>query len=98
MYPLVIDSAFGQLELDYKRDVAKWIPTLTPQLIILVSESQWKTEVEEELQSKIGYEWILQCSTSKSRKKNIILRGRKYQYVVMSNNEFEKTEIIEVKV
>lgn len=98
LYPLVIDSAFGQLELDYKRDVAKWIPTLTPQLIILVSESQWKTEVEEELQSKIGYEWILQCSTSKSREKNIILRGRKYQYVVMSNNEFEKTEIIEVKV
>lgn len=98
LYPLVIDSAFGQLELDYKRDVAKWMPTLTPQLIILVSESQWKTEVEEELQPKIGYEWILQCSTSKSRKKNIILHGREYPYVVTSDDEFEKTKITQVEV
>ncbi len=32
LYPLVIDSAFGQLELSYKRDVAKWMPTLAPQV------------------------------------------------------------------
>ena len=98
LYPLVIDSAFGQLELSYKRDVAKWMPTLAPQLIILVSESQWKTEVEEALQLKIGSEWILQCSTLKRREKNIILHGREYRYVVLSDDGFEKTKITEVQV
>jgi energy-coupling factor transporter ATP-binding protein EcfA2 len=98
LYPLVIDSAFGQLEPEYKRDVASWIPTLAPQVIVLVSESQWKKEVEEELQARIGSEWILECSTSKKRTKNITLRGREYQYVVESNDGFERTAIFEVKI
>lgn len=96
LYPLMIDSAFGQLEPEYKRDVAKWIPTLAPQVIILVSESQWKHEVEEELQSRIGAEWILQCITPKQRTKTITLRGREYPYVVESSDGLEQTEIIEV--
>jgi DNA sulfur modification protein DndD len=98
LYPLVIDSAFGQLEPEYKRDVANWIPTLAPQVIVLVSESQWKKEVEEELQARIGSEWILECSTSKKRTKNITLRGHEYQYVVESNDGVEKTAIVEVKI
>lgn len=98
LYPLVIDSAFGQLEPEYKRDVAKWVPTLAPQVIVLVSESQWKKEVEEELQAKIGYQWILQCSTPKNRAKNITLRGREYPYVVESGDGFERTTIIEVEL
>lgn len=98
LYPLVIDSAFGQLEPEYKRDVAQWVPTLAPQVIVLVSESQWKKEVEEELQAKIGSQWILQCSTTKKRAKKISLRGREYPYVVESCNEFERTEIVEVEI
>ncbi|MEQ8970386.1 MAG: AAA family ATPase [Coleofasciculus sp. C1-SOL-03] len=98
LYPLVIDSAFGQLEPEYKRDVARWIPTLAPQVIVLVSESQWQKEVEEELQARIGYEWVLQCSTSKKRTKNITLRGRQYRYVQESKDGFEKTMIVEVEL
>lgn len=98
LYPLVIDSAFGQLEPEYKRDVAKWIPTLAHQVIILVSESQWKQEVEQELQPRIGSEWILQCFTTKERTKTITLRGREYPYVVKSNDEFEQTQIVEVEL
>lgn len=98
LYPLVIDSAFGQLEPEYKRDVARWIPTLAPQVIVLVSESQWHKEVEEELQARIGYAWVLQCSTPKKRTKNITLRGRQYRYVQESVDEFEKTTIVEVEL
>jgi len=96
LYPLVIDSAFGQLEPDYKRDVAKWIPTLAPQVIVLVSESQWKQEVEQELQARIGTQWILELSNTKDRSKNITLRGREYPYVVESRDRFERTTIKEV--
>jgi len=98
LYPLVIDSAFGQLEPEYKRDVAQWVPTLAPQVIVLVSESQWKKEVEEELHAKIGYQWILQCSTPKNRAKKITLRGCEHPYVVESRDGFERTTIIEVEL
>ena len=56
LYPVVIDSAFGSLEVEYRRDVAKWIRSLSPQIILLVSETQWRREVEEELQPFIGKE------------------------------------------
>jgi DNA sulfur modification protein DndD len=97
LYPLVIDSAFGQLEPEYKRDVAAWIPTLAPQVVVLVSESQWKHEVEQQLQEKIGAQWILQCHTSKKRGKNINLGNQEYQYVVESEDPFEQTKIVRVE-
>jgi DNA sulfur modification protein DndD len=99
LYSLVIDAPFGQLESEYKRELAVWIPTLAPQVIFLVPDSQWKKEVEEELQSRIGSEWILQCFTTKegTKTKTITLRGREYPYVVKSNHEFEQTQIVEVE-
>lgn len=66
LYPLIIDSAFGNLEIEYRRDVAKWIPTLSPQVILMVSESQYRHEVEQELLPRIGKEWILKCETRKN--------------------------------
>ncbi len=98
LYPLVIDSAFGKLESEYRRDVAKWMPTLSPQLIVIVSESQWRREVEEELQQRIGRQWVLKCVTPKERPKTITLRGRKYPYVVKSDDGFEKTMFVEVEL
>ncbi|HAA31714.1 MAG TPA: hypothetical protein DCE56_33470 [Cyanobacteria bacterium UBA8553] len=98
LYPLVIDSAFGKLESEYRRDVAKWMPTLSPQIIVIVSESQWRREVEEELQQRIGRQWVLKCVTPKERPKNITLRGREYPYVVKSDDGFEKTIFVEVEL
>jgi DNA sulfur modification protein DndD len=98
LYPLVMDSPFGSLEDEYRRDVAEWIPTLAPQVIVLVSESQWRREVEEKLHSKIGREWILECSTQKNRSRDIALHGREYKYVVESEDGFERTKLVEVQV
>ena len=52
--------------------------TLSPQIILLVSETQWRREVEEELQPFIGKEWILKCETPKNRSRDIELRGAKH--------------------
>ncbi len=98
LYPLVIDSAFGSLEVEYRRDVAKWIRTLSPQIILLVSETQWRREVEEELQPFIGKEWVLKCETRKNRSRDIELRGGKYPYVVQSHDGYERTTFEEVSL
>ncbi|WP_204106703.1 MULTISPECIES: AAA family ATPase [Spirulina sp. CCY15215] len=98
LYPLVIDSAFGQLELDYRRDVAHLLPTLAPQIIIFVSESQWRGEAEKSLISNVGSQWILECSTPKERGKKITLNGKEYSYIVESKDEFECTQLVEVEV
>jgi DNA sulfur modification protein DndD len=98
LYPLVIDSAFGNLEVEYRRDVAKWIPTLSPQLILLVSESQFRQEVEQELLPMIGKEWVLRCETPKKTSRDITLFGRSYPYVVQSADGFERTTFVEAQL
>ena len=96
LYPLVIDSAFGSLETDYRRAVAEWIPELAPQVIIMVSESQWRREVEDALLPVMGREWILRLETRKNKTRTLKLRGIDHDYVVASDAGFEKTTIQEV--
>jgi DNA sulfur modification protein DndD len=98
LYPLVIDSAFGNLEIEYRREVARWIPTLAPQVIIMVSESQWRQEVEEELLPRIGAEWVMRLETTKKRSRNITLRDTEYSYVVPSDDGNERTTFAEVEI
>ncbi len=98
LYPLVIDSAFGNLEVEYRRAVARWMPTLAPQVIIMVSESQWRQEVEEELESRIGAEWIMRLETTKNRSRPIILRDTEYNYVCSSDDGSERTTFVEVEL
>jgi len=87
LYPLVIDSAFGSLEVEYRRYVAKWIRTLSSQIILMVSETQWRREVEEELLPFIGKEFILKCETRKNRSRSISLRATEYPYVEQSADQ-----------
>lgn len=60
IYPLVMDSPFGALDSDHRKRVAKGIHTLSEQIIIIVSTSQWEGEVENALQPFIGNEFTLQ--------------------------------------
>ena len=99
LYPLVMDSPFGSLEVEYRRQVAKWVPELAPQIIMLVSETQWRREVEEEITPDIGREWILEVHTPKeSRAKDIELHGRSFPYVKPSGERSERTLLQEVEL
>lgn len=59
-YPIVMDSPFGNLDLIHKSNIAAGIPTLASQVIVIVSSSQWKGEVEANIFNRVGkiYELI----------------------------------------
>jgi DNA sulfur modification protein DndD len=97
-FPIVMDSPFGSLDEIYRRQVAKSIPKLANQLIVLVTKTQWRNEVETEMNNYIGKQYVLVYKTPKSdcEEDNIILNGVSYPLVEKSVNQFEYTEIIEV--
>jgi DNA sulfur modification protein DndD len=96
-YPLVMDSPFGSLEDDYRAKVADWVPRLADQVIVLVSKSQWRAEVEGAMKDRIGKEYVLELHTSKEgSNRDIEIRGVKVPYVVSENDPNEKTIIREV--
>ncbi len=97
-FPIVMDSPFGSLDEIYRRQVAKSIPTLANQLIILVTKTQWRGEVEEETANYIGKEYVLVYYSPKPNCKedSINLGGINYPLVKQSPNEFEYSEVVEV--
>jgi len=97
-FPIVMDSPFGSLDETYRRQIAKIIPQLANQLIVLVSNTQWRGEVEAEMTSRIGREYVLTYYSSKPdcEEDTIEIAGQEYPLVRQSPNEFEYTEILEV--
>lgn len=53
-YPIVMDSPFGDLDGTHKENVAKGIPTLASQVIVILSEDKWQGEVENAMRDKVG--------------------------------------------
>lgn len=97
-FPIVMDSPFGSLDEIYRRQVAKSIPQLANQLIVLASKTQWRGEVATEMANFIGKEYVLVYNSSKPdcEEDAIELYGKFYPLVKPSPNQFEYTEILEV--
>ena len=49
IYPIVMDSPFGALDDDHRRTVSHVIPRMAEQVVVLVTDSQWRGPVANEL-------------------------------------------------
>ena len=78
---LVMDSPFGALDSDHRERIAKGIHKLSDQVIVIVSTSQWRGEVEGQMKDLIGKEYMLKYNDPR------INKDKPYEY----------TEVIEVK-
>ena len=97
-FPVVMDSPFGSLDRIYRRQVAKAIPQLANQLIVLVTKTQWQGEVETETSPLIDEEYVLTYYSSKTDCDTdwIELGGQNYPLVRSSLIDCEYTEIISI--
>lgn len=98
-FPIVMDSPFGSLDEIYRRQIAKTLPKLANQLVVLVTKTQWRGEVETEMGDRIGRHYVLAYNSPKPdcEEDSINLAGLSYPLVRKSPNRFEYTEIIEVE-
>jgi len=96
-YPLVMDSPFGALEDDYRRKVAEWVPKLAGQVVMMVSKTQWRDEVEGAVRPRVGREYVLELHTPKADSdRSIEIKGSEFPYVRSSSENIEQTIIREV--
>ncbi|MEM9265395.1 MAG: AAA family ATPase [Cyanobacteria bacterium P01_F01_bin.13] len=96
-FPVVMDSPFGSLDEIYRRQVARLIPALADQLIVMASKTQWRGEVAEEMTERVGREYVLLYNSAKEDCEPDSMRIGKevYPLVRESDSEFEYTEIVE---
>ena len=66
IYPVIMDSPFGSLDNEHRRNVAKKVPELSEQTILFASSSQWQGEVEDAMKNKVGREFYLDFISANS--------------------------------
>ncbi len=98
-FPIVMDSPFGALDAVHRRQVARSIPILANQLVVLVTGTQWRGEVEYEMDRMIGKMYVLSYHSPKQdcEVDSIRLRNGSYELVRASVDRYEWTEVVEVK-
>jgi DNA sulfur modification protein DndD len=98
IFPIVMDAAFGSLEESYRRDVARALPQLAPQIVVFVSKAQGLGAVEEELRARVGRTYVVEYQTPKTdaQPDQIVLRGKSYPYVHVEPNGTEGATLVEV--
>lgn len=99
-FPVVMDAVFGNLDNAYRRAVARFLPELTPQVIVLTSEAQAGSVVERELRDRIGRQYVITTHTTKTEvadaTREITLNGSPYPYQVIGSH-MDGAVITEVK-
>ncbi|WP_416838767.1 AAA family ATPase [Haloferax sp. DFSO52] len=60
IYPVVMDSPFGALDDDHRRQVSRVVPTMAEQVVVLVTDSQWRGPVASELSEIAGRQYRLE--------------------------------------
>ena len=97
-FPMVMDSPFGSLDEIYRRQVARLIPQLANQLVVMVSKTQWRVEVADEMTPRVGKEYVFVFNSNKpdTQTDDIVLYGKSYPLVRKSAYDYEYTEVLEV--
>lgn len=65
--PLVLDAPLGQLDVDYQEAVARYLPTLGEQVVLLLSSSQCPPRVFDALEPRVGAEYVLISENTEAR-------------------------------
>ncbi len=95
-YPVVMDSPFGNLDPIYRHQIAEHVPALADQVVVLVTKSQWRGEVERSMEKRIGRSYVVTYYSSKTENlklDSIEIRGRSWELIKASPNDFEYSEI-----
>lgn len=90
-FPVVMDAVFGNLDDDYRKAVADFLPTLASQVIILTSKAQAGEIVGRELRSRLGKQYVITAHTTKtdvdSATETLTLNGNTYPYQVVGSDQ-----------
>jgi DNA sulfur modification protein DndD len=57
--PLAIDTPLARLDQSVRANAAKWLPNLTPQLILLVTDAEFEPAVRETIAPRVGASYDL---------------------------------------
>lgn len=99
VFPLVLDAVFGTLDDTYQEGVAKALPELAPQVIVMVTRGSAPAAIREKLWPRAGKVAICSLHTSAPDAEEATVevpRGEPAPYRVRCKQDEDRCEIVEI--
>lgn len=99
VFPFVADAIFGTLDVSFRREVSRLLPSLAPQVVLCLSKAQSASEVNEELAPRIGAIYVIDARMSRTDvdPESISIDGREFPYVTIEGSDSDHSSLIEVR-
>lgn len=99
-YPIVMDSPFGTISTHFRKGVTRWVPSLAPEVLMMVSDEQFRGPVAETLRDtkKVGRRYYIRVHGpgEKPHEEDMLtVDGRSYQRYFETPEKF--TDIVEIE-
>lgn len=101
---VVMDSPYGVFDHTAQGKISSYIPSVTDQVIVLVTDSQWSSANESAMRNRISKQYVLCYHATPGEKKGNIgsskkmtVAGREFDLVRSSDQDYSWTDIIAVE-
>lgn len=101
VYPIIVDSPYGEFDTEYKKTISNALKELAPQVIILLSNEQWSEDIESVFDDSLAHAYRLVAHRPKLRnletKRNRLFFNRKtFDLETQDDREFTTIEKMEI--
>jgi len=99
VFPLVADAIFGTLDESFRREIATLLPQLAPQVILFLSKSQSRGEVDSQLRDRLGAAAVIDANMARTdiSVEDVEVDGRSYPYVTSTGADFDTSRIVQIR-
>jgi len=93
IYPIVVDSPYGEFDTVYKKTISKALQTLAPQVIILLSQEQWSEDIESVFEDSLAHVYRLvahrpKLSQIQNERNRLYFSGQTFDLEVQDDMEY----------
>ena len=101
IYPIVVDSPYGEFDTVYKKTISIALKELAPQVIILLSQEQWSEDLEVVFDDSLAHVYRLvahrpKLSTIHNERNRLYFTGQTFDLEVQDDREYTTIERVGV--
>jgi DNA sulfur modification protein DndD len=102
VYPIIVDSPYGEFDAVYKKTISKALKELSPQVIILLNQEQWNSDIEDVFGDSLSHAYRLVAHRPKlhylqGERNHLYFNQKTYDLEIKDTQEFTTIERLELK-
>ena len=102
VYPIIVDSPYGEFDAVYKKTISTALKELSPQVIILLNQEQWNEDIESVFHDSLAHAYRLIAHRPKlnyleGERNRVYFNKTTYDLEVQDDREFTTIEKLEIK-